>query len=131
MSWLQVAERLENAARARGGNAFVYDDMVVLSSGTGQSIIVRNAEEDGVFIEAGWSIKIVENCEQYGGETCHALDVIEAIMDGHAEESAIVDDTGNWVDTAATIRHAGGVVGDVEDSRRRFIHRIPAWMGAA
>jgi hypothetical protein len=60
------------------------------------------------------------------------LRILEAIMDGTAEEWAIVNpDDGSWISTRVNIWYpegkAGAHAGDEPEQRPRFTRRLPAW----
>ena len=54
-------------------------------------------------------------------------------MDGAAEEIALVNDTGEWVEVRAVIHHAGGasargsLIDPPDPALHRYVHRLPAW----
>jgi hypothetical protein len=130
MKWTDVVAVLQDTAAARGGDAFVRDTLVVLSPrGEGVPIHVRDAGEDGVMMETGWVIRLVADRAQHTGEPPYFLQLVEAIMDGQATESAILDADGNWVDVAFTITSPHGISssGNRPDQQARASRTLPAW----
>ena len=130
MSWTDVAAQLQEAADRRGGDTYVRDRLVVLAPrGEGVTIQVRDAGEDGVILEAGWVIRLVAARDQYPDEAPEFLQLVEAIMDGHATESAVLDADGNWADIAFTITSPQGTSGSGDRSARRprASRTLPAW----
>jgi len=129
MTWPDVVAMLQQSAGRHGGRAFVREGVVVLSAERdGTSITVRDAGDDGVFIDAGWVTRLVAEAEDNEDEPPYCLQIVEAIMTGRAEESAVVDpETGTWIDTAITIRTPYGTTGGRADARPRYTRTLPAW----
>jgi hypothetical protein len=128
MSWSETVALLQAAAAKRGGDTFVRDALVVLSPrGEGATITIRDDGPDGVFLEAGWVVRLVAARDQYPDEPPYFLQIVEAIMDGQAAESAIIDTDGNWTDVAFTITSPHGTTGGQPDPRPRVTRLLPAW----
>lgn len=136
LTWPEITKLLRNAAERRGGRAYIRDNVVVLSTdGDGATITVRDLAPDGTLIDAGWSLQIAADAEVTDNEPPYFLTIVEAIMDGTAEEWAIVNpDNGTWIDTGVNVWYptgrTGAHAGDQPDQRPHFVHRLPAWQRA-
>lgn len=133
MTWTEITDTLRQTAEQHGGRAFIRDNVVVLSSnGEGESIVVRDLAPDGVLIETGWSIKIAADAGKYAAARPYFLEIVEAIMDGNAEEWAIVNPGDRtWTDTTVNIWYPTGRTGattaDAPDQRPRYTRRLVRW----
>jgi len=67
------------------------------------------------------------------GRTSQLESAVIGVMDGAAEEIALVNDTGEWVEVRAVIHHAGGasargsLIDPPDPALHRYVHRLPAW----
>ncbi|HEY3001271.1 MAG TPA: hypothetical protein VGJ44_02885 [Kribbellaceae bacterium] len=128
--WPTTAELLRAAAEKRGGHAFIYEHSAVLS-GHGQSIKVSDLDADGILIEAGWTLRAAADCDPQPDGPPYGVELVEAIMDGHAQEFADITDTAEWVGVGYLIRsHTGSQSQGIDDPSpgvRRVSRTLPAW----
>jgi hypothetical protein len=128
--WPTTAELLRAAAERRGGRAFVYEHSAVLS-GNGQSIKVSDIDADGILIEAGWTLRAAADCDPQTDGPPYGIELVEAIMDGGAQEFADITDTGQWVGVGYLIQSRTGCQSqgseDPPEGVRRVGRTLPAW----
>lgn len=127
MSWPEVVTMLQHAARQRDGRAYVEGHVLVLSpTGAGEPITIRPVGNDNLHVEAGWITRMVVDREDHEHREPEVLQVVEDIMDGHAEEVVIVGHDDSWAGVAFGIPAFGQRIGD-NDPRRQYYRTIPAW----
>ena len=101
--WQRTATALREAVDKRRGDLYLFDRFAVLSHGD-ESIRVHDAGDDGVVIEAGWTIRLVADCEEHDDRPSQAIEIVEAIMDGGALETARFTSDNEWVGVTYTIK---------------------------
>jgi len=128
--WPTTAELLRVAAEQRGGHAFIYEHSAVLSH-NGQSIKISDLDADGILIEAGWTVRAAADCDPQPDGLPYGVELVEAIMDGQAVESADITDTGQWIGVGYLIRSRTGCqsqgTDDLPPGARRVSRTLPAW----
>lgn len=128
--WPTTAELLRVAAEQRGGHAFIYEHSAVLSH-NGQSIKISDLDADGILIEAGWTLRAAADCDPQSDGPPYGVELVEAIMDGAAQESADITDTGQWVGVGYLIQSRTGSqsqgMEDPPEGVRRVTRTLPAW----
>jgi hypothetical protein len=112
--WSEVVDRLFSEAGRRGGVAMLGDDEVTMQPPTKSGEIIRvtrysdeTGEDQHVAITTGFACLLAvslngENAPQ------SVLEVITAIMNGHASEVAEVAEDGTWLNTASLVQIENG-----------------------
>jgi len=129
LNWLETVAMLRSATERRGGRAVLDGGSLTLSSPTGGApITVTDQAADGVLVEAGWVIRLIATCEEDEHMPPDVLYLVEAIMDGGAEESAIAaDDRHTWADVSFIIRTPYGPAGSRSGASHQLTRSLPAW----
>lgn len=146
MTWGEVVSLTQHAAEQRGGRAYVRPGVASLNPANEDAarIVIRDAGPDGVEIEAGWTIHLIESTDRDDGPDGAPpafLRTVEAIMNGRVEEYAIVNPAdGTWTevrwrvlpadDSSGSADFGWGPHGVAPPPGPSFTRRLPAWAHA-
>jgi hypothetical protein len=127
-TWLEMVDMLGAAAAKRGGHAELTGGTLFLTPERGTVITVTDRGDEGVLVEAGWAIRLVAGCEEDEHVPPQALYVVEAIMDGYAEEATMAGPEGDSsAGVSFRIRTPYGVIGDTDDIPRPGTRPLQRW----
>lgn len=122
-SWLEMVDLLRAAARHRGGRAELLGTTLFLTPERGTVITVTDQGDEGALVEAGRAVRVLADCDADRFVPPQALYVVEAIMDGHAEETALPGRAG----LAFRIRTPYGDLGQADGGPLRGSRTLTPW----
>lgn len=136
-SWDELVIGLCDLAVEFDAETYLHENLVVLSSRTeipddqAGSIRVSRFDDESARVETGWCFNLVVDYV-FDDETrpAPALEVVEAICSGRAQESCLLDSSGNWVGVLAEAWTSSGsrwTSGTSRSSTRLVTRRFPSW----
>jgi hypothetical protein len=130
-SWLEMVDLLRAAAGHRGGRAELHGRTLFLTPARGTVITVTDRGDEGVLVEAGWTIKVLADCDADRFVPPQGLYVVEAIMDGYAEEATLATADGeSWAGVSFRIRTPYGDIGDTDEQPKLGTRTLEPWARA-